>query len=160
MYTLGINAVYHDSSACLVHDGQVLAAAEEERFTHVKHGKRPIPFSTYELPYHAIDYCLREAGLRLTDVSSVDNFNDLDGLAALVDACDVVVSVSNTTAHLAGALGKNLLVMLSKGPGLLWYWHYQRSDSPWYPTATLFRQETSGIWDDVVAAVERTVRQL
>src|SRR5215218_4797051 len=71
MYTLGINAVYHDSSACLVHDGLVVAAAEEARFTHVKHGKRPIPFSTYELPYHAIDYCLREAGLTLR---AVDQF--------------------------------------------------------------------------------------
>ncbi|MFL5802030.1 MAG: carbamoyltransferase, partial [Roseiflexaceae bacterium] len=68
MYTLGINAVYHDSAACLVHDGRVVAAAEEERFTHVKHGKRPIPFSTYELPFYAIDYCLREASLTLHDV--------------------------------------------------------------------------------------------
>src|ERR671929_1694562 len=71
MYTLGINAVYHDSAACLVEDGRVLAAAEEERFTHVKHGKRPIPFSTYELPYNAIDYCLKEAGINLTDVDHV-----------------------------------------------------------------------------------------
>ncbi len=68
MYTLGINAVYHDSAACIVHDGRVVAAAEEERFTHIKHGKRPIPFSTYEVPFHAIDYCLRQANLRLTDV--------------------------------------------------------------------------------------------
>jgi carbamoyltransferase len=71
MYTLGINAVYHDPAACLVKDGQVIAAAEEERFTHVKHGKRPIPFSTYELPFHAIDYCLREAGIRLADVDHI-----------------------------------------------------------------------------------------
>ena len=71
MYTLGINAAFHDPAACLVKDGQVVAAAEEERFTHVKHGKRPIPFSTYELPYHAIDYCLREAGLELVDVDHV-----------------------------------------------------------------------------------------
>ena len=63
MYTLGINAAYHDSAACLVKDGQVIAAAEDERFTRVKHGKRPIPFSTYELPFHAIDYCLAEAGI-------------------------------------------------------------------------------------------------
>ncbi|MDP9311133.1 MAG: carbamoyltransferase [Pseudomonadota bacterium] len=68
MYVLGLNATYHDSAACLVHDGQVIAAAEEERFTHVKHSKRPIPFSTYEVPFHAIDYCLREAGLQLRDV--------------------------------------------------------------------------------------------
>ncbi len=71
MYTLGINAVYHDSSACLVADGHVIAAAEEERFTHVKHGKRPIPFSTYELPYHAIDFCLRRAGITLAQVDHV-----------------------------------------------------------------------------------------
>jgi carbamoyltransferase len=71
MYTLGINAVYHDSAACLVHDGRVLAAAEEERFTRIKHGKRPIPFSTYELPFHAIDYCLREAGITLAQVDQI-----------------------------------------------------------------------------------------
>ena len=71
MFTLGINAVFHDSAACLVKDGIVLAAAEEERFTHFKHGKRPIPFSTYELPYHAIDFCLRKAGIRLKDVDHI-----------------------------------------------------------------------------------------
>jgi len=71
MYTLGINAVYHDSAACLVRDGRVVAAVEEERFTHVKHGKRPVPFSTYELPFHAIDYCLREAGIGLADVDDI-----------------------------------------------------------------------------------------
>ncbi len=71
MFTLGINAAFHDSAACLVQDGRVLAAAEEERFTRIKHGKRPIPFATYELPFHAIDYCLREAGIGLTDVDHV-----------------------------------------------------------------------------------------
>src|SRR4030088_834370 len=71
MYTLGINAAYHDPAACLIRDGQVIAAAEEERFTQIKHGKRPIPFSAYELPYHAIDYCLPDAGVSLGDVAHV-----------------------------------------------------------------------------------------
>src|SRR5205085_1303120 len=71
MYTLGINAVYHDPAACLVGDGKVIAAAEEERFTHIKHGKRPIPFSTYELPFHAIDYCLSEAAITLADIDHI-----------------------------------------------------------------------------------------
>src|SRR3954470_15902825 len=78
MYTLGINASFHDSSACIIQDGKLLAAAEEERFTHVKHGKRPIPFSTYELPFHAIDYCLSEAGIRLSDVDHVAYSYDAD----------------------------------------------------------------------------------
>ena len=71
IHTLGINAAFHDSAACLVRDGIVIAAAEDERFTHVKHAKRPVPFSTWELPYHAIDYCLAEAGIALADVDHV-----------------------------------------------------------------------------------------
>ncbi|MEN3292041.1 MAG: carbamoyltransferase [Burkholderiales bacterium] len=71
MYTLGINAAYHDCSATLVRDGTVIAAAEEERFTRIKHGKRPLPFTTWQLPFHAIDYCLREAGIMLADVDHV-----------------------------------------------------------------------------------------
>jgi carbamoyltransferase len=71
MYTLGINAVYHDSAATLVRDGVVVAAAEDERFTHIKHAKRPVPFSTWQLPFDAIDYCLREAGITLADVDHV-----------------------------------------------------------------------------------------
>ncbi|MEJ7636588.1 MAG: carbamoyltransferase N-terminal domain-containing protein, partial [Singulisphaera sp.] len=71
MDTLGINAAYHDQAACLIRDGRVIAAAEEERFTHVKHGKRPVPFSTWELPFHAIDYCLGEGGITLAEVDHV-----------------------------------------------------------------------------------------
>jgi carbamoyltransferase len=71
LYTLGINAAFHDSAACLVQDGRVIAAAEEERFTRIKHAKRPIPFSAYELPFHAIDFCLRAARLRLVEVDHV-----------------------------------------------------------------------------------------
>jgi len=71
MYTLGINAVYHDSAAALVRDGVVIAAAEDERFTHVKHAKRPVPFSTWQLPFDAIDACLAQANITLADVDHV-----------------------------------------------------------------------------------------
>src|SRR3954465_2890900 len=71
MYTLGINAAFHDSSACLVEDGQVIAAVEEERFTKIKHGKRPVPFSAWELPFHAIHFCLERGGINLRDVDHV-----------------------------------------------------------------------------------------
>ena len=71
MYTLGVNAVYHDSAAALVKDGVVIAAAEDERFTHVKHAKRPVPFSTWQMPFDAIDYCLKEAGITLADIDHV-----------------------------------------------------------------------------------------
>src|SRR5437764_4727053 len=71
MVTLGINAAFHDCSACLVEDGVVRAAAEEERFTRVKHGKRPLPFTVWQLPFHAIAYCLEQAGIVMADVDHV-----------------------------------------------------------------------------------------
>ncbi len=63
MNILGLSAYYHDSAACLVHDGDILAAAQEERFTRKKHDHR--------FPTHAVDYCLREAGIRPEDLDYV-----------------------------------------------------------------------------------------
>ncbi|MCW5659611.1 MAG: carbamoyltransferase [Burkholderiaceae bacterium] len=71
MITLGINAAFHDSAAALVVDGRLVAAAEEERFSRIKHAKRPVPFTAWELPHAAIDYCLAEAGIDLRDVDHV-----------------------------------------------------------------------------------------
>jgi carbamoyltransferase len=68
---LGINAAFHDSSACLVRDGVVVAAAEEERFSRIKHGKRATPYQSHALPFHAIDYCLSAGGITLADVDDV-----------------------------------------------------------------------------------------
>ncbi|MFC4533954.1 carbamoyltransferase [Sphaerisporangium dianthi] len=71
MRFLGINAIFHDPAAALVVDGEVVAAAEEERFSRRKHGKRPVPFSAWELPEQAAAWCLREAGLRPEDLDGV-----------------------------------------------------------------------------------------
>jgi carbamoyltransferase len=68
---LGINAIFHDPSAALVVDGEVVAAAEEERFSRRKHGKRPVPFAAWELPELATRWCLDEAGLRPEDLDAV-----------------------------------------------------------------------------------------
>lgn len=71
MRVLGINAIFHDPSAALVVDGQVVAAAEEERFSRRKHGKRPVPFAAWELPELAAAWCLEQAGLRPDDLDAV-----------------------------------------------------------------------------------------
>jgi carbamoyltransferase len=68
---LGVNAVFHDPAAALVVDGRIVAAAEEERFTRRKHGKSPVPFSTWELPEQAIAFCLRTAGLAADEVDAI-----------------------------------------------------------------------------------------
>jgi len=71
MRFLGINAIFHDPAAALVADGDVVAAAEEERFSRRKHGKRPLPFSAWELPEQAAAWCLRAAGISAEDVDLV-----------------------------------------------------------------------------------------
>ena len=71
MRVLGINAVFHDPAAALVVDGVVVAAAEEERFSRRKHGKDPVPFSTWELPVQAAQACLARAGLEPADLDAV-----------------------------------------------------------------------------------------
>jgi carbamoyltransferase len=68
---LGVNAIFHDPSAALVVDGQVVSAAEEERFSRRKHGKRPVPFAAWELPELAARWCLKEADLRPEDLDAV-----------------------------------------------------------------------------------------
>jgi carbamoyltransferase len=96
MYILGINAVFHDSAACILRDGKLLAAAEEERFTHIKHGKRPVPFSTYQLPYNAIDYCLGVAEIHLSDVDKIAYSFDPKILADNLNEAKVSIPYSPT----------------------------------------------------------------
>jgi carbamoyltransferase len=71
MRVLGINAIFHDPAAALVVDGVTVAAAEEERFSRRKHGKRPVPFSAWELPELSARWCLEKAGLRPEDLDAV-----------------------------------------------------------------------------------------
>lgn len=92
-------------------------------------------------------------GVSLYRSPSVDPWNDIDGLAALVDSCDVVVTISTATAHLAGALGKTVLLMLPHSQGRYWYWQATREDSLWYPEMRLFRQHKPGTWPEVVERV-------
>jgi carbamoyltransferase len=71
MRVLGVNAVFHDPAAAVVVDGEIVAAAEEERFTRRKHGKAAVPFATWELPANAIAWCLGHAGLDPSELDAV-----------------------------------------------------------------------------------------
>lgn len=82
MKVLGVNAVFQDPAAALFVDGTLVAAAEEERFSRRKHGKTPVPFSTWELPEAAARFCLDHAGLEPADLDGVAYSYD----PALLDA--------------------------------------------------------------------------
>ena len=83
--------------------------------------------------------------------------DDYDDTAALVAELDVVISVDTSVAHLAGAMAKPVWVLLPLCPD--WRWLTERSDSPWYPTARLFRQTRLSDWQGVIAKVARALTQ-
>jgi tetratricopeptide (TPR) repeat protein len=84
-------------------------------------------------------------------VTHSDQLRDFADTAALIENLDLVISVDTAVAHLAGALGKPVWILL--GFAACWRWFLERSDSPWYPTATLYRQESAGDWTGVIRRV-------
>jgi len=92
-----------------------------------------------------------------TDILDCGNaLDDFSDTAALISQLDLVISVDTSVAHLAGALGKPVWILLTYFPD--WRWLLGRDDSPWYPTARLFRQDESRTWDDVIARVHQALR--
>jgi ADP-heptose:LPS heptosyltransferase len=98
---------------------------------------------------------LREAEEKLNviihDWEDADPLKDLDNMAAQIAAMDLILSVDNSTVHMAGALGKPVWVFLPFAAE--WRWLLNREDSLWYPATKLFRQPSPGDWKSVMARV-------
>jgi ADP-heptose:LPS heptosyltransferase len=92
---------------------------------------------------------------RITDLAPATS--DMADTAAQMEHLDLVISVDTAVAHMAGALGKPFWVLLSYLPD--WRWLLNRPDSPWYPSARLFRQPRRGDWSAVVDAVRRALAE-
>jgi len=81
----------------------------------------------------------------------VAELGDFTDTAALLAQLDLLISVDTSTAHLAGAMGKPVWILNRFDS--CWRWLLDRADSPWYPSATLYRQESAGDWDGVIRRV-------
>jgi hypothetical protein len=91
----------------------------------------------------------------VTHLPDLDLYGDLEGVAALAAACDLVITASNVTAHVAGALGRPVWLLVPEGNGRLWYWFAGRTDSPWYPSMRIFTRARGSSWRDLLGAVAR-----
>lgn len=102
-----------------------------------------------------------EHGVEIQSCPDIDNLRDMDGLAALIQACDAVISTSNSTVHLAGALGVPTYLLLPFGKARLWYWmHGDAGRSLWYPNVHLIPQEFMGQgWGQVVDTLVSMITQ-
>lgn len=90
----------------------------------------------------------------LTSIPELDLFNDMEGLFALIESCDIIVTTSNSTAHFAGSMGKETLLLLPFSAGKFWYWHDVDGLSLWYPSIKVFKQENEGDWSRPITAVK------
>jgi hypothetical protein len=86
-----------------------------------------------------------------------DELEDFADTAALVAALDLVIGVDTSVVHLAGGLGKPVWVL--NRFDACWRWLRDRADSPWYPSARLFRQPAPGDWASVIETVASALRQ-
>jgi hypothetical protein len=96
---------------------------------------------------------VKQLGSRVHLIDLQEEQKDFADTAAIIANLDLVISVDTSVAHLAGAMGKPVWILLNNSPD--WRWLIDREDSPWYPTARLFRQSTFGNWQEVLTRVER-----
>jgi hypothetical protein len=110
---------------------------------------------------HLISLQTGEAARDVADIGTVADlgsaFTDFADTAAAIAALDLVIAVDTAVAHLAGALGKPVWILLPFVPD--WRWMTGRDDSPWYPSARLFRQQAAGDWTGVIRRVLSALSQ-
>ena len=104
--------------------------------------------------YEEINELEKKHGIKIEIVLDVDNTTDIDGLAALITACDCVVTVSNVTGHIAGAVGAKTFLLDSNK---LWYWNNTHGrENLWYPSVNTYRKATAiASWSSQIADVKR-----
>ncbi|HEY8288467.1 MAG TPA: glycosyltransferase family 9 protein [Acetobacteraceae bacterium] len=104
-------------------------------------------FVSLQKPMPSGDLGTLSAFSHMTDLSQ--DLTDFGETAAVIENLDLVVTVDTSMGHLAGALGKTVWILIPKAAD--WRWLLGRTDSPWYPTARLFRQAAPGAWDPVIS---------
>ena len=136
----------------LVWSGNVLDRGDRQRSLDLQNLLPHLP-SSFE--YLCLQKELRPADQAAMQASSIRFFGahiqDFSDTAALCDLVDLVISVDTSVAHLAGALGKPTWILLPYAPD--WRWMLDRADSPWYPSARLYRQGNDRSWTPVLARI-------
>jgi hypothetical protein len=100
---------------------------------------------------------LRRSALGLRVVDRTGELADFTDTAALIENLDLVIAVDTAVAHLVGALGKPLWLL--NRHNTCWRWLLDREDSPWYPTARIFRQPSPGDWTSVIEGAACELRR-
>ena len=119
---------------------------------HVRHG---VLYRSTALNFASDDDVERLGALGLRTVFDLRTANELD-IDAHDIAMDLVITVDTSVAHLAGAMGKPVWILLPYNSD--WRWLHDRDDSPWYPSAKLYRQQQPGNWEPVISQIKNDLR--
>lgn len=95
-----------------------------------------------------------KTGIEIINPGDINLYDELDSLLSLINDCDIILTTSNSTAHMAGALGKEVLLLLPYSVGAIWYWHDIEGVSLWYPSVRIFKQEKQGDWSAPIEAAK------
>lgn len=115
-----------------------------------------------EIAFYSLQHDVRDSDRAALEASGSvmhigEAVSDFADAAAIIDQLDLVITVDTAIAHLAGALGKPVWILLPFVSA--WRWLISRDDSPWYPAARLFRQQAPGEWQSVIERVKALLRQ-
>jgi tetratricopeptide (TPR) repeat protein len=119
-------------------------------------GLDQVSFISLQRELAAADAATLAGMARITAIG--EELRDFDDTAAVLALTDLVIAVDTSVAHLAGAMGRPTWILLPFSPD--WRWMLGRDDSPWYPTARLYRQHAMGDWDSVIARVRADLELL
>jgi ADP-heptose:LPS heptosyltransferase len=97
-------------------------------------------------------------GAKLSSIDGIDLFENIDGLLSIIQTCDLIVTTSNVTAHLAGALGKTTFLLVPYATGRIWYWH-EEAISSWYPSIYLFTQSKNFEWISAIKDITAILKK-
>jgi ADP-heptose:LPS heptosyltransferase len=155
--------------------GPRIAFAWAGSATHKRDISRSIPLAKLQALFqtnhgqnkHATEWLSVQRDLRDGDAEILEahshvrrlgpELNDFADTAAVFSLADLVITVDTAVVHLAGALGRPVWVLLPYAPDFRWL--LDRQDSPWYPSARLFRQPAVGDWDSVIARVQESIAE-
>jgi len=104
-----------------------------------------------------IEFVEKNIGIKIHTIDGLDIFNDIDGLVSLISLCDLVVTTSNITAHLTGAIGKKGMVLMPFSKGKIWYWHSGVGPSLWYPSLEMVSQLHMNDWTDPIQKCKKWI---
>jgi hypothetical protein len=138
---LGIN------KSILLTDLNVIFQVEDCEFINLQYGDTQEEIADLE----------KNFGSRLITIEGIDLFKDIDGLLSIIQTCDFIVTTSNVTAHLAGALGKTTFLLVPYSAGRIWYWHEEKISS-WYPSISLYSQDQNFEWSTAIKDISSRLK--